>query len=128
MIDTSYNGCIYVFKSGRNNDIYRQSEEHQKSSCFLFYDRSAPAIPYPDDGQECTGYYLDRRRKRSGCFFTGKYTDQKTLTAVQRHAQGRQVVQLYLYQKRTIPASFFHPDRKSTRLNSSHVAISYAVF
>src|SRR5690625_6597181 len=30
--------------------------------------------------------------------------------------------------RRTAEATFHGPDRKSTRLNSSHVAISYAVF
>src|SRR5207253_6656001 len=33
-----------------------------------------------------------------------------------------------LLEHRTVPHEYVHSDRKSTRLNSSHVAISYAVF
>src|SRR5207253_4345299 len=46
--------------------------------------------------------------------------------------QRRELVQLYLSYNKYIMSQLLHtapsPDRKSTRLNSSHVAISYAVF
>src|SRR5690625_3141951 len=46
---------------------------------------------------------------------------------------GRKIVfnydlMVYIFGVALIAASFNFPDRKSTRLNSSHVAISYAVF
>src|SRR5690625_2495106 len=44
-----------------------------------------------------------------------------------KHADGVEAV-LRLVEKADLLIEGFRPDRKSTRLNSSHVAISYAVF
>src|SRR5699024_9685880 len=48
--------------------------------------------------------------------FTRKHPDQKTSAAIQRHAEGRQVVQLYLYQKRKISKGVFYAQHHPRRL------------
>src|ERR1039458_10600334 len=54
------------------------------------------------------------------------YANEETMASLRR-------IFIYAFDGRAIPKGYFHPephviDRKSTRLNSSHLGISYAVF
>src|SRR3712207_6880878 len=76
-----------------------------------------------------------RRPPRSTLFpyttlFRSYYKDGRTATVSVRQARGDDLISLSTNGKpdASVDSSWLKPDRKSTRLNSSHANISYAVF
>src|SRR5690625_7845920 len=83
-------------------------------SITLLYTTSATTMIYTLSLHDALPIYLSEGRRRSPC-----HTD--------RHKPNR-VHQWHSGSESSRPGTALERDRKSTRLNSSHVAISYAVF
>src|SRR5437868_10045585 len=61
----------------------------------------------------------------TGCDVTDSFSAEEMLKQISKFNDG---VQAFIFNPNALAPTFPERDRKSTRLNSSHVSISYAVF
>src|SRR5690625_6853753 len=84
----------------------------------------------PSNFQNCTINIAENNRnaRRTGAFFNFFYYRSKEMKLARLEIAGRRDSDFLRFMGKFAFAQGTPLDRKSTRLNSSHVAISYAVF
>src|SRR5207253_11409240 len=92
----------------------------------------SPLFPYTTLFRSARNLYLGQRIPLAGVAHqngTIRFGRDPKTSALDANCKAHELDNLYVVDASFIPSSAaVNPDRKSTRLNSSHVAISYAVF